>query len=111
MILHKNNNNRYAARQGAVGEYVKRDISIDICFVYIDILHILVAACPHFVTPLPLLFFLFFFRIYYDFSVQVENVINFSPSTLTQKSFYDLPFLLCRRVAHFRPNSISNFAL
>lgn len=55
MILHKNNN-RYAARQGAVGEYVKRDISIGICIVYIDILHILVAACPHFVTPLPLLF-------------------------------------------------------
>lgn len=56
MILHKNNNNRYAARQGAVGEYVKRDISIDICILYIDILHFLVAACPHFVTPLPLLF-------------------------------------------------------
>lgn len=54
IILYKNNNNRYAARQGAVGEYVKRDISIDICKVYIDVLYILVAACPHFVTPLPL---------------------------------------------------------
>lgn len=66
MILYKNNNNRYAARQGAVGEYVMRVIylSIYICITYIDILHILVAACPHLVTPLPLLLFLSVFFPY-----------------------------------------------
>lgn len=72
----------------------------------IDIQHIL-PACPHSsyassAFSVSSSTSVVYIHIYYDFVVQVENVINFSPSALTQKSFYDLPFLLCRRVAHFR---------